>query len=88
MFTQAEPVASQRSHWYAKLVGEPVHEPCVSVNIWPSHGMPEMAGRAVSVGTAGTVLVTFEYAGTLAPKPFVAVAPRRSVEPPSAAATR
>src|SRR5213076_1575259 len=45
MFEQLPPVASQRRHWYAKLIGAvPFHWPGLAVTTLPSCGVPEMVG--------------------------------------------
>ncbi len=47
---QLLPDASQRCHWWAKLVGLFVHAPCTAVSIWPCCAVPEIVGGAVFSG--------------------------------------
>ena len=50
--TQAAPVASQRRHWYANELGEPVHEPANVVSVWPAWARPDTAGATIAAGLA------------------------------------
>jgi len=89
MFAQPPPDESQRSHWYAKLVGLPVQDPVDTLSVLPEDGGPEIEGAAVFDGGAtgaGTTAVTFETAMPLPPL-FDAVTAARSVDPTSAEAT-
>jgi hypothetical protein len=47
---QAEPVLSQRSHWYAYLILVPVQTPALPVTVAPTTGRPLMVGSAVFTG--------------------------------------
>ena len=57
MAPQPPPFASQRSHWYAYDVGEPVHVPELAVRSDPSRAVPEIDGSFVFDGFATVVVV-------------------------------
>jgi hypothetical protein len=44
------PDRGQRTHWYAKLVGELVHEPLVAVSVAPTAAGPAIRGSTVFDG--------------------------------------
>ncbi len=46
------PPRGQRTHWYAKVVGEPVHEPWLAVSSEPTTALPLIRGSAVLSGAA------------------------------------
>jgi hypothetical protein len=48
------PDRGQRTHWYAKLVGELVHEPLVAVSVDPTDAAPEIRGSTVLDGRSWT----------------------------------
>ena len=54
MSVQPLPSASQRRHWYAKVIGSvPVHVAAPAVSVEPSRAVPEIVGAAVFAGGAG-----------------------------------
>src|SRR6185369_9544080 len=61
---QAEPLGSQRCHWYVNEVTPPVHVPFEVLSSSPGCGVPVMAGRAVLFGAwlSETTVVGFENA--------------------------
>ena len=44
------PVTSQRRHWYANDVGDPVHVPTEDESCWPAVVVPAMLGAVVATG--------------------------------------
>jgi hypothetical protein len=50
------PFASQRCHWYVKVVGFPSHVPFCAVSVSPTRGVPVMVGGAVFTGGAATAV--------------------------------
>ena len=50
MSEHALPAESQRRHWYAKLVGEPLQVPVEAVSWLPAVVVPETAGGTVFAG--------------------------------------
>lgn len=85
----------QRCHEYWKLGDVGLHEPLDTASVWPTCGVPEVAGSAVFVyfvgpgdcGGAGTTPLGAEGAVVL-PDLFLAVTETRRVSPASALATR
>src|SRR5277367_3868864 len=83
---QLAPVASQRFHWYAKLVVVPLHVPVVDVRVEPTAAVPEIVGSTVLVGpvpAARTTAVCAEAADD-EPSAFAATTVIRIVLPTSA----
>ena len=81
MSEQFAPAASQRRHWYVKLIGVlPVHVPSPAVSVCPSWAVPLIVGATVFAGgTAATAAVCALVAG-VPPAALVPVTTRRIVE--------
>ena len=64
---QLPPPASQRSHWYAKPVGNTVPGPADAVNWCPTAGLPEIEGKLVFVGAEFVGVASLLRASLCAP---------------------
>jgi hypothetical protein len=53
---QFAPEGSQRSHWYAKLVGLFVQTPFATASVAPLAGVPLIVGATVFAGVRPTVM--------------------------------
>jgi hypothetical protein len=87
MLWQRAPVASQRTHWYAYVIGAaPFHVPLLAVSALPSIAEPVIAGRAVLTGAFVAAALMTAVSGELwlfVPAEFVAVTITRSRWPRS-----
>ena len=84
--THALPDELQRSHWYTYPVGEFVHSPWCSVNVWPCWAVPVTVGSVESTGTGGTTTaVASDSAALPEPPALLAVSVTRSLCPTSSA---
>jgi hypothetical protein len=62
----------------------PVHVPSVAVRVWPTSGVPLIAGSAVFTGGAAVTTAVWLLVAARLPPGFVAVTTTRIVEPTSA----
>jgi hypothetical protein len=53
-FEHAPPLLSQRRHWYAYEVGEPLQLPTETVSVWPATALPLTTGNAEFTGADTT----------------------------------
>ena len=92
--TQLLPDASQRCHWWVKLVGLFVHDPFTTVNAWPCTALPDTDSDGGSmltgaVGVSGTnthaapTPVACPSGASSPPPPISAVSPSEERPTPS-----
>src|SRR2546421_3482644 len=81
MSEQFAPAASQRCHWYVKLIGAlPVQVPLAAVSVCPSWAVPLIVGATVFAGGDGATAAACVLVAAVPPAAFVPVTTSRSVE--------